>query len=305
MLAVRRTTLTPFKRGAAVGAALGAALLSPAPGRAQGALATTGAVNLLAKVTGQIAAAGTVEYTSVIRTLDAGGQPLTLYVHAKIRRPAEARLTVSPKSVDAPDATTLVMGSDGITGYDAGQQRTAHQAPGAGNTALPFGFIGLEPALKTVRQIFLAAPLMPLFPSDARNPLTITRQNLDMMNALLITSRFETGMVGQQTLAKLWADTTANTPRRLVTGDVMNDTERVAYVEDFTTFVLNPALPDDTFHWTPPVTQQTNQAPPPAPVQTVPARPAPPKRTHKALTVKKGHGAKARSRALTAQNGQG
>lgn len=302
--AVRRNALKNSRHGLAAGGALCLALLSPTPGHAQGALATTGAVNLLAKVTGQMAAAGTVEYTSVLRTVDAAGQPVTLYVHAKIRRPGEARLTISPKSLDAPDGTVLVANGEGVTAYDAGQQRTGHQPLSAAGLALPFGFAGLEPALKTVRQVFATAPFAALFPGDERDPLTITRQNLDMLNVTLITSRFSSGMRGQQKLAKMWVDRTASTPRRLVTGDVMNDTERVGFVEDFMTFVLNPSLPDDTFRWTPPASQQTNQTPtpaPPAPIQQVPTRPAPPKRTRKALTVKKGHGAKTRS-TLAAQN---
>lgn len=289
-----------FRFARVAGGMLCLALLSPTPGRAQDPLATTGAVNLLAKVSGQIAAARTVEYTSVVRAVDKGGQPVTFYVHAKIRRPSEARLSVSPKALDAPDAIIFVLGSDGITGYDAAEQRTGHQTPSAGDVTLPFGFTGLEPAFKTVAQGLAPAPLMVLFPSDTRNPLTITRQNLDMLNALLVTSRFETGMIGQQKMSKLWVDTTTSTPRRLVTGDVLNGTERVGFVEDFTTFTLNPSLPDDTFHWTPPVTPQVVQDPPPAPVQPVPTRPASPKRPRKARTVKKGHRARTRSSALTA-----
>jgi len=297
--------LRNFRYGLAAGAAICLALLSPTPGRAQDALATTGAINLLGKVTGQFATATTVEYTSTIRTLDAGNQPVTLYVHAKVRRPGEARLTVSPKSVDAPDAIVITVGGDGVTAYDPSQQRTGHQAPTAKGLTLPFGFTGLEPALKTVQQLFAPTPFSALFPGDERNPLTITRQHLDMLNALLITSRFESGVRDQQKLGKMWVDATNSTPRRLVTGDVVNGAEHVAFVEDFATFVLNPSLPDDTFRWTPPVTQQTNQTPPPtppAPVQEVPTRPAPPKRTRKALTAKKGHGAKMRKSALTADN---
>lgn len=293
-----------FGHGLAAGGAICLGLLAPTPGRTQGALATTGAVNLLGKVTGQLATTKTVEYTSLIRTVDVGGQPVTLYVHAKVRRPGEARLSISPKSLDAPDATTLVVNGEGVTAYDAAQPRTGHQALTASGLALPFGFAGLEPALKTVKQVLAPTPFVTLFPGDARNLLTITRQNLDLLNALLITSRFESGVLGQQKLAKMWVDRTNSTPRRLVTGDVTNGTERVGYVEDFTTFVLNPTLPDNTFRWTPPVTQQTSQTPapaPPTPVQVVPARPTPPKKTRKSLTVKKGHRAKARSSALTAQ----
>lgn len=276
-----------------VAGALCLSVMAPRVGLSQDARGSTLAVNLLNRASSQIATANAVEYSSTVRTVDALNHPITLYVHAKLRRPLSARLTISTTAIDASDAVVLVMNPQTITGYDPQQQRSAQIATPATGLTVPFGFTAVEPALPTARECFSTTPFVTLLPSNDRNPLLLDRRNHDVLNAQLILSQMITSLMGQVKTAKLWVDATNTTPRRLILGDVMNGTERVSYVEDFATFTLNPTLPDDTFNYTPPGPAQAVTQAPPTPVLPDPPPPAV-KPAPKKSAPRKGHSAKRR-----------
>ena len=227
-----------------------------------------GGSTLLSRVTDTLQRATAFEYTSVVRTVDSNGQPITFYVHAKLRKPGDVHLTVSTTSLDAPDALLVTGDSTTITAFDPQQNRTTH-APSAGAAlVLPFGLAAIEPALTSTRQILSAAPFSGILPNTERFPLTLSRHAEELPGALRIAALWDTDLLGQQQEAKMWVTLVDDTPRRLLFGDVSNGAEQIHYVEDFTSFTLNPTFPDDVFRWMPPiapkavVTEATPAAPP-------------------------------------------
>lgn len=238
-------------------------LLFPHAGFAQTSRGSTGAIVLLGKISSSIAAANTIEYTSTIHTNDVTGQQVTLYVHAKLCKPTSVHVTVSTTQLDAPDAILIVADSQEITGFNPSLNMVTHHPMDSSgpNLALPPGFVTIEPAFPTVRQMFATAPFDTLFYGDVHSPITLVRQGIDIPGTQMIDAQWPTELIGESRLAKLYVDMAAPTPRRLLLGSIENGSASVQYIEDFTSFTLNPTLTNDTFRWTPPASPRPSKPP--------------------------------------------
>jgi outer membrane lipoprotein-sorting protein len=245
---------------------------------AQTSRGSTGAVSLLNKVQTNIASATTLEYASTIQTFDPTGQRVTLYVHAKLKKPTSVHVTVSYTKLDGQDALLIVGDSNTITAYDPSTNFVAsHAVDMSGpNLVLPLGFVRAEPAFPTVRQLFSAAPFDQLFYGDVQSPLTLMSHGVDIPGAQIINAQWPSVLIGQDHIAQMYVIFADMTPRRLLLGTTVDGASHFSYIEDFSTFTLNPKLPDSTFRWTPPPALQPPAASHPAKPSAA-SKPAPKK----------------------------
>ncbi len=235
-------------------ACLLAATLSSSSASAQNG--PTAVVRALNKMTRSFSDSKSLEYTSVVRTSDGQGSPVTLYIHARLQKPNLVHLTVSHTGIDAPDADIINTNGAALNEYDPQQSRFAQDtAPSVLSVpiVLPNGFSGAAPALSTVSEFFRTNPFQDLIPSDEDTPLTYTRRDPDLPGTMVITAILSASSTRQEQ-AKMWLDSDTSMPQRYQKS-VMNDAvERVSYREDFITFQINPTFPPDAFICNPPDT---------------------------------------------------